>query len=219
MLRDLLTSLFYPPYTRWGATGAESERAGSSTSRAESCRVSIRCGHNNDPPVRRDGRWLMTRLNPRRRNTHHPANKRVPRLFLPPSWYRVVSHGVSGLQDEILSTDHDVSRHSFAYPSLSLSLSLTLFLQLLLPRPYDRFSASGWSSPCLPPVSFSHALWSIAQSPISNDYATVASGWSDSDAREKPIGAIERIGSRRCKDRSFPLSHPLFYRSIYLLDD
>jgi len=47
MPRDLLTSLFYPPYTRWGATGAESERAGSSTSRAESCRVSIRCGHNN----------------------------------------------------------------------------------------------------------------------------------------------------------------------------
>lgn len=87
-----------------------------------------------DPPARRDGRWLMTRLNLRRRNTQHPANERVPRLFLPPSWYRVVSHGVSGLQDEILSTDHDVSRHSLAYPSL-LSLSLTLSSCLAPTRP------------------------------------------------------------------------------------
>lgn len=108
-----------------------------------------------DPPARRDGRWLMTRLNPRRRNTHHPANERVPRLFLPPSWYRVVSHGVSGLQDEILSTDHDVSRHSFA---VSFSFSLSFLSSILLPRPYNRFSASSWSSPFLSFLSLSLVL-------------------------------------------------------------
>lgn len=124
-----------------------------------------------DPPVRRDGRWLMTRLNSRRRNIHHPANERVPRLFLPPSWYRVVSHGISGLQDEILSTDQDVSRHSFAYPSLS-------------PPPPFSFSSYPPASPLrsllhfrlvlspfLSHISFSYALSSRAQSPISNDYA------------------------------------------------
>jgi len=153
-------------------------------------------------------------------NIHHPANKRVPRLFLPPSWYRVVSHGVSGLQDEILSTDQDVSRHSSRILSFLLPL-LSLSLAIRLPRLYDRFFTSGWSSPFLFRISFSYALSSRAQSPISNDYTRRPQVDPTSDVREVDrCKRIKRIVSRRCKNRSFPphfFSLP-YFRFIYLLD-
>lgn len=68
------------------------------------------------------------------------------------------------------------------------------------------------------PTSFSHALWSRAQSPISNDYAR-RSPQVDPTAtheREKPIGTIKRIDSRRCKDRSFPPPSPLFDIDLFI---
>lgn len=146
-----------------------------------------------DPPARRDGWWLMTRLNPRRRNIHHPANERVPRLFLPPSWYWVVSHGVSGLQDEILSTDHDVSRHSFAYPSLSLSFSLFISIYPTA-SPLRSLLRFRLIFPLfLSPVSLSLML-SRAQSPISNDRAR----WSpqvDPTATHERSRSVQSRGS------------------------
>lgn len=168
-----------------------------------------------DPPARHDGRWLMTPLDLRRGKIRTttimttPRTNGSPRLFLPPSWYRVVSHGVSGLQDEILSTDHDVSRHSLAYLSLSLSL-------------YHSASAlgtiaSGWSSP-FPLSSLTSPSRPLARERSHLFQTTMLDGRlrliRQRRTREKPIGAIKGIGSRRCKDRSFP---PL-YTTIYFVD-
>lgn len=176
-----------------------------------------------DPSARHDGRWLMTPLDPRRGEIRTttimttPRTNGSPRLFLPPSWYRVVSHGVSGLQDEILSTDHDVSRHNLAYIYISLLFSLPFSLALsfcLGPTIASPLQVGPLLllSPLLPlPLVL---LLESAVIYFKRLCSTVASGWSDSDAREKPIGAIKGIGSRRCKDRSFP---PL-YTTIYLVN-
>lgn len=133
-----------------------------------------------DPPARHDGRWLMTPLDPRRGEIRTttimttPRTNGSPRLFLPPSWYRVVSHGVSGLQDEILSTDHDVSRHNLAYIyislSYSLSLSLSLYHSVSALRSLHRFRLVLSFSSLLSYLSLSSSC-SRAQSSISNDYA------------------------------------------------
>lgn len=102
-----------------------------------------------DPPARHDGRWLMTPLDLRRRRCPPPRERTGPqRLFLPPSWYRVVSHGISGLQDEILSTIttcHATASRTSVLLSLYLSasplqsllrfrLALSFFLLLSFPR-------------------------------------------------------------------------------------
>lgn len=121
--------------------------------------------------------------------------ERVLRLFLLPSWYQVVSHGVSGLQDEILPTDHDVSRHSLAYIYLSFLPSV--------PPLHDRFAASDWSS-FFPSLSFS--CFPLRKSSISNDYA-----WRSLQVDVVPQQCTKKadrcnqenrfIG--RCKKRSF----------------
>jgi len=167
-----------------------------------------------DPLVRRDGRWLMTCLNSKRRNTHHPVNG---------------SPGFSfHLRDtELLVTAFPGCRTRFFLPittchatasrlSLSLSLSPPLSLSLslsgscLLPRPYDRFSAWLVLFFFLSYLFLSYSLVESAVTYFKRLCSTVASGWSDSDAREKPTGAIKRIGSRRCKDRPFPFPSLLF---------
>lgn len=106
-------------------------------------RVSIRSGHNN---ARSRPAWRSMVDDPPGPQRRYPP-RRVREPFLPPSWYRVVSHGVSGLQNEILSSDHDVSRHvpsclrlpllplsspSYYDVSMLSSLSYSTLLQLIV---------------------------------------------------------------------------------------
>lgn len=67
-----------------------------------------------------------------------------------------------------ITTCHATTSRILLIPPFSLRSSRSI----PLPRPYDRSSASGWSPLFFSlPLSFSHAPWSRAQSPISNDRA------------------------------------------------
>lgn len=116
MLRDLLTSLFRPPWerdTRGRATPPPCECSPRVFERVVEFQLDVVI-IMSDLPARHDGPMVDDPPGPREEIPNTPWAR--PRgLFLPPSWYQVVSHGVSGLQDEILSTHQNVSRYSFAY--------------------------------------------------------------------------------------------------------
>lgn len=172
-----------------------------------------------DPPARRDGRWLMTPAwTPGGEITHHPANWTGPPAF--PSTFRDI---------ELLVTAFPGCRTRFFLPittchatasRISFSFSLSLFPGfILLPRPYrSRFSASGWSSPLLSPVSLSRAPRPRrAQSPISNDYAR-RSPQVDPTATHERSRSVQSRGSVHegvRTARSFPSPSSRFHIDLF----
>jgi len=127
-----------------------------------------------DPLVRRDGRWLMTCLNSKRRNTHHPVNGSPGFSFHLRDTELLVT-AFPGCRTRFflpITTCHATASRlslslSLSPPSLFLSLSPALASCLAL----TIASPLGWSSSFFSPISFCHTLWLRAQSPISNDYA------------------------------------------------
>lgn len=70
---------------RGGATEAESERAEPRAVEFQLDVVIIM----RDPPARRDGRWLMTRLNPKEEKYPPPRERTGPQAF--PSTFVILS--------------------------------------------------------------------------------------------------------------------------------